>query len=175
MGTCEEKQHGNTRVSEEGEAGGVPGAGAKVPLQAVVQTMVKQLCPCSPWVHGGCRDPPTARGGGAHAGAGGCLEGAVIQWETRCREGPWLPGGSSLSLKDCTLWKSDPHCSSFGRTAACESGPTLEKFVENCLPWEGPHGAAGEGLLSLSSARKPQVMDWPNPPALSPCAVGGKE
>ena len=35
-----------------------------------------------------------------------------------------------------------------------ESGPTLEKFTENCLPWEGPHGLTGEGLLSRSSGRQ---------------------
>jgi len=35
---------------------------------------------------------------------------------------------SSLFLKHCTLWK----------------GPTMEKLVENCLPWVGPHAGAGE-------------------------------
>ncbi|TRZ11410.1 hypothetical protein HGM15179_015719 [Zosterops borbonicus] len=73
--TCEGKQYGNTKVSGE-ERGGVPGGGAKIPLQAMMKTMVKQLCPCSPWgsmgdaeihpqpmgIHEGCRDPPTALG-----------------------------------------------------------------------------------------------------------------
>ncbi|XP_077027357.1 uncharacterized protein LOC143691968 [Agelaius phoeniceus] len=72
------KQHGDTKVSGEGGGGSAPGIGAEIPLQAVVKTMVKQLCPCSPWVHRECRDPPAAHGGGAHAGADGCLEEAVI-------------------------------------------------------------------------------------------------
>ncbi|XP_050842405.1 uncharacterized protein LOC127060983 isoform X1 [Serinus canaria] len=88
--------------------------------------------------------------------------------------GPLLPGWSSLSLEDCTPWKSDPHhsslggllahgesshCNSFGRTAAHEIGTTLEKFMENRLWWEGPHGLTREGFLSLSSRRKPWVMN----------------
>ncbi|KAF4788918.1 hypothetical protein TURU_157356 [Turdus rufiventris] len=114
-------------------------------------------------IHGGCRDPPTAcedpwgmqrsthsPGGGAHAGDGEYLEEAVIQWETD----PWvvgalLPGWSSLSLEDCSPWKEtyitadlgglcargkDSCCSSFGRTAALESGLTPGKFSENCVP-----------------------------------------
>ena len=32
-------------------------------------------------------------------------------------------------------------------------GLTLEKFVEDCLLWEGHHIGAGEGLPSLSRGR----------------------
>jgi len=30
-------------------------------------------------------------------------------------------------MKSCSLWER----------------PTLEKFMEKCLPWEGPHAGAG--------------------------------
>ncbi|KAJ7411755.1 hypothetical protein WISP_101120 [Willisornis vidua] len=33
----------------EGGTGGAPGARVEVPLQPMVQIMVRQLCPCSPW------------------------------------------------------------------------------------------------------------------------------
>ncbi|KAF4803634.1 hypothetical protein TURU_014449 [Turdus rufiventris] len=95
------------------------------------------------------------------------------------KRSPLLPGWSSLSLEDCTPRNSDPHhsnlgglcahgkdscCSSFGRTAAHEIGLTLEKFMENCLPYEGPHVLTGEGLLSQSSGRKISEMSCPKPP-----------
>ena len=47
--TCEGKQHGDSKVRAEGGGGSAPGARAEIPLQAVVRTMVQQLCPCSPW------------------------------------------------------------------------------------------------------------------------------
>jgi len=44
----------DTKVSEEGEGGGAPGAGAEIPLQPVEQTMVRQAAPLQPMeVHGG--------------------------------------------------------------------------------------------------------------------------
>ncbi|KAK4823596.1 hypothetical protein QYF61_003796 [Mycteria americana] len=44
----------DTKVSEEGGAGGAPGAGAEIPLQPVVKTMVRQAVPLQPMeVHGG--------------------------------------------------------------------------------------------------------------------------
>ncbi|KAJ7404992.1 protein pxr1-like [Willisornis vidua] len=39
----------DTKVSGKGGAGGAPGTRAKVLLQPMVQPMVRQLCPCSPW------------------------------------------------------------------------------------------------------------------------------
>ena len=57
----------DTKISEGG--GGVPRAGAEIPLQPLVQPMVSQAVPCTqggPW---GSRDPPAARGG-PHARAG---------------------------------------------------------------------------------------------------------
>ncbi|GAB0209175.1 AN1-type zinc finger protein 5-like [Grus japonensis] len=38
----------DTKVSEEGGGGGVPGARAEIPLQPVVKTMVKQAVPLQP-------------------------------------------------------------------------------------------------------------------------------
>ena len=44
----------DTKVSEEGGGGGAPGAGAEIPLQPMVKTMVKQAVPLQPMeVHGG--------------------------------------------------------------------------------------------------------------------------
>ncbi|TRZ11923.1 hypothetical protein HGM15179_015182 [Zosterops borbonicus] len=39
----------DTQVRQEGRGGDAPGIVAEIPLQPVVQMMVKQLCPCSPW------------------------------------------------------------------------------------------------------------------------------
>ncbi|GAB0210323.1 hypothetical protein GRJ2_003498100 [Grus japonensis] len=39
----------DTKVSEEGGGGGAPDTRAKIPLQPVVKTMVRQAVPCSPW------------------------------------------------------------------------------------------------------------------------------
>ena len=43
------------------------------------------------------------------------------------------PHGSSLFLKDCTLWKG-PTLDEFMKNCSMWEGPTLEKFVEDCLP-----------------------------------------
>ncbi|XP_059725656.1 ceramide synthase 4-like isoform X6 [Haemorhous mexicanus] len=47
--TWERNNSADTKVSGEGGAGGAPGAGGEAPLQAVLRTKVKQMCPCSPW------------------------------------------------------------------------------------------------------------------------------
>ncbi|KAK4825374.1 hypothetical protein QYF61_027127 [Mycteria americana] len=45
---------GDTKVSEEGGGGGAPGAGAEIPLQPLVKTMVRQAVPLQPMeVNGG--------------------------------------------------------------------------------------------------------------------------
>ncbi|TRZ14581.1 hypothetical protein HGM15179_012527 [Zosterops borbonicus] len=136
--------------------------------------MVKQLCPCSLWgstgdaeihpqpvgIHRRCRDPPNAHGGVAHTGAGGCPEEAVIQWETQWREGdpasrleyPVLGGLHPMErethnasvLGELSVHGVSSLCSSCGRTAAHEIGAMLEKFMENCLLWRGPHGLIRE-------------------------------
>ncbi|GAB0206687.1 AN1-type zinc finger protein 5-like [Grus japonensis] len=43
----------DTKVSAEGGGGGVPGAGAEIPLKPVVKTMVKQAVPLQPMEDGG--------------------------------------------------------------------------------------------------------------------------
>ncbi|GAB0178075.1 EH domain-containing protein 4 [Grus japonensis] len=49
--------------------------------------------------------------------------------EQVCWQDPMVePRWSSLFLRDSTLWE----------------GPMLDKFVENCLPWVGPHAEAGD-------------------------------
>jgi len=63
----------------------------------------------------------------------------------------WMPKGGcdtmrdprwiSLFLKDCTLWE----------------GLTLEKFVKNSLPWDGPHAGAGEECKSPPAEG---VIEW---------------
>ena len=51
---CERNSSADTKVSEEGGGGGAPGAGAEIPLQPIVKTMVRQAVPLQPMeVHGG--------------------------------------------------------------------------------------------------------------------------
>ena len=45
---CERNNSADTKVSEEGGGGGAPGAGAEIPLQPVVQPMVRQAVPLQP-------------------------------------------------------------------------------------------------------------------------------
>jgi len=54
MRICERNNSADTKVSKEGGGEGVPGAGAEVPLQLVVKTMVRQVVTLQPMeVHGG--------------------------------------------------------------------------------------------------------------------------
>ena len=46
--TCKRNNPADTKVSEEGGGGGAPGAGAEIPLQPVVKTMVRQVVPLQP-------------------------------------------------------------------------------------------------------------------------------
>ena len=51
---CERNNSADTKVSKEGGGGGAPGAGAEIPLQPMVKTMVRQAVPLQPMdVHGG--------------------------------------------------------------------------------------------------------------------------
>ncbi|RMB98818.1 hypothetical protein DUI87_25037 [Hirundo rustica rustica] len=50
---CEGNDSADTKVSVEGGAGSAPGAGAEIPLQPLVQPMVRQLCPAAMEVSGG--------------------------------------------------------------------------------------------------------------------------
>lgn len=62
-------------------------------------------------IPGGCRDALTARGGGDHTGAGGCLGEAVIPWETLWREGPCSLAGAACP------WRTAPR----GRVSHAEA------------------------------------------------------
>ncbi|KAK4827692.1 hypothetical protein QYF61_020826 [Mycteria americana] len=54
MRICERNNSADTKVSEEGEGEGAPGAGAEIPLQPVEKTMVRQVVRLQPMeVHGG--------------------------------------------------------------------------------------------------------------------------
>jgi len=51
---CERNSSADTKVSEEGGAGGAPGTGEEVPLQPMEKTMVRQAVPLQPMeVHSG--------------------------------------------------------------------------------------------------------------------------
>ena len=51
---CERNNLADPKVSEEGGGGDAPGAGAEIPLQPVVKTMVRQAVPLQPMeVHSG--------------------------------------------------------------------------------------------------------------------------
>lgn len=86
--TCE-RSNSTDKVSREGEGGCASGAGAEIPWQPVMQTMVNQLCPCSPWRTAGSRDPRTAHAG-AHARVDGCLRGGCETTEDPWRKEPML-------------------------------------------------------------------------------------
>jgi len=56
------------------------------------------------------------------------------------------PRWSSLFLKDCSPWVGPTLGQFMESSSLWEVLPTvlmLEKFVENCLPSEGPHAGAG--------------------------------
>ena len=54
MRICERSNSADTKVSEEGGAGGAPGTRAEIPLQPLVQPMVRQAVPLQPTeVNGG--------------------------------------------------------------------------------------------------------------------------
>ena len=53
---CERNNSADTQVSEEGGAGGAPGAGAEIPLQPMEKTMVRQAVPPQPMEDDGGAD-----------------------------------------------------------------------------------------------------------------------
>jgi len=86
----------------------------------------------------------------AHAGAGSCQD----LWTRGERSPRWSrfagracepvedPHWSSLFWKDCVLWKR----LMLEQLVTCNlwEGLTLEKFMKDCLLWEGPHAGAGD-------------------------------
>ena len=126
--THERNNSVDTKVREEGGAGGAPGAGAEMsPLQPMEQTMVRQAVPLQPMVE---QISTCSLWKGPHARAGGCLKEAMTPWGARAGAGACQdlrthgkrspcqsrfdsraydpvgdPCWSSLCLKDCTPWK----------------------------------------------------------------------
>ena len=99
-----------TKAGEEGGGGGAPGAGAEIPLQPVVKTMVRQAVPLQPMdVHGGAdihlqpvEDPTLEQ---VDVPEGDCDPMGDPRW-------------SSLFLKDCIPWKG--HVERTHAGAVCE-------------------------------------------------------
>jgi len=121
---CERNNSADTKGIEGGGGGSAPGAGAETLLQPMVKTMVRQAAPLQAMeIHGGADIHPAACGG-LHAGAGSWQELQPIErspCSSRFSGGTCDPVGKpcwrNLFLKDCTAW----------------TGPTLEKFVQDCL------------------------------------------
>jgi len=154
--THERNNSVDTKVREEGGAGGAPGAGAEMsPLQPMEQTMVRQAVPLQPMVEqiSTCslwKGPHARAGGGlnedvtlgeAHAAAGSCQD-LRTRGERSPRQSRFAgracdpmgdPRWSSLFLKDCNPWEG-PTLGQFVKSCSPWEGLTLEKFVENCLP-----------------------------------------
>lgn len=81
MRICKRDSSANTKVSVEEEEGDAPEARAEIPLQPVVQIVVKQDVPLQPVdIHSGAHihlqpvEDPNTR-------AGGCPKEAVTLWE----------------------------------------------------------------------------------------------
>ncbi|KAJ7420692.1 suppression of tumorigenicity 5 protein isoform x4 [Willisornis vidua] len=51
MRTCERNSSTDTKVSDEGGGGVAPGAGAEIPVEPIVKTMVRQAVPLKPAEH----------------------------------------------------------------------------------------------------------------------------
>ncbi|GAB0209072.1 epimerase family protein SDR39U1 [Grus japonensis] len=123
---CERNNFADTKVSEEGGGGGAPGTRAKIPLQPMEKTMVKQAGPLQPMeVDGGAdihlqpmEDSTLEQ---VEAPEGDCDPMGSPRW-SRLLAGPVDPWrahtGAGLLAGPVTPWK----------------GPTLEQFVKNCSP-----------------------------------------
>lgn len=139
------------KVSAKGEGGG---AVAEIPLQAMVQTMVSQLCPHSPWRPWQSRDPPAAAEEPKNVPNGSCNSSRSQHWsrfsgfficdpmEDLC----W----SMLCLKDFTPWKR-PILEQFMKNCSPQEreGLIFVEFEEDYLPWKNTQTGAGETVLPL--------------------------
>ena len=111
---CERNPSADTEVSEEGGE----------------EVRRRRGCPCSPWWDGtaGCPPQPMEGSGEGEAPQDG-------------RDSVGKP-----ALEQCVA-EDRPAERTHTREVCEELQPvelTLEKFVKNCLPWEGPHGGARE-------------------------------
>jgi len=108
--TCERNNSTDTKVSEEGGAGGAPGAGPEIPLWPVVKIMVRQVVSLQAMVvHGGAeihlqpREDPMLEQ--VDVPDGGCDPAESLRWSRFAGRTCDLlgdPHWSSLFLKDCT-------------------------------------------------------------------------
>ncbi|TRZ18074.1 hypothetical protein HGM15179_009029 [Zosterops borbonicus] len=123
-----------------------------------MQTMMKHLCPCSPWWY-------MREHGETSSRACGCLKQAVTleHWSRLLEESGdhgkssphWSrfagrtfdpmedPRWSSLFLRNCTPWKGHM-LEQFVKKCSSWEELILEKFMEDYCLWERSHGGAGE-------------------------------
>lgn len=104
----------------------------------------------------------------------------VALWKGPCwsrfSDRPWGPGVESrLEL----FWRTAPHGRNLHWSSSWspEEELTLEKFLEDCLPWDGPHAGAGKmwGVLPWEgrSSRDNMWWNWLQPLHFpSPCTTG---
>ena len=165
-------------VKKEGGRG-APGARPEILLQPVEQTIVRQAVPCSPWrstVEQTSTCSPwrtSCRSRWMHP------KEAVTLWEAHTGAGSWQdlwPRGRPMLEQfvpeGLQPYGSGPHWSSSWRTVAHGKDSSWKKFVENCLPWEGPHARAGEESEKSALRQRQRGMNWLQPPF--PCATWGK-
>jgi len=153
-------------------------------------SLAVQISTCSPW-------------NGLHAGAGGYLKEAAIPWEPTLEQAPARTCRSmeteahtraGLPEGLVTLWGTHAGAAYSWRTApsgkdslrgslwraAARGKDMLRQFVENSLPWEGPHAGAGEECEESSAwgGRSSKDNVWwtdHNPHSPSPWAARGEE
>jgi len=65
----------------------------------------------------------------------------------------------------------------FRKNFSLWEGHMLEKFVENCLPWEAPHAGAGQeyGKEGATETRCDELTASPFPTSLRGSGGGGRE
>ncbi|GAB0186311.1 hypothetical protein GRJ2_001096400 [Grus japonensis] len=88
MRICERNNSADTKVSAEGVGGGVPGAGAEIPLQPLEKTMVRQAVSMQSMEDDDGAEIPPAAHGVPHAGAGGCPKEAVAHGKPTLEQAP---------------------------------------------------------------------------------------
>ncbi|KAM9590860.1 uncharacterized protein ACIBXB_005909 [Morphnus guianensis] len=176
---CKRNNSADTKVSE---GGGAPGARAEIPLQPMVKTVVRQAVPLQPMeVHSGAdihlqpvEDPTLEQ---VDVPEGGCDAMEIPHW-SRFLAGPvtpWIGPTLELSIPEGLHPVERTHAGAVRGELQPVEGPTLEKFVEDCLPWEGPHAGAGgefeeEGVEETTCD---ELTAIPVPP--STCATQGEE
>jgi len=148
--------------------------------------VVRQAVPLQPMeVHGGA-DLHVQPGERPHARAGGCPKEAVTLWGTHAQAGScqdlWTrgersPRRSRFASRTCDP-AGDPRCSSlFLKSCSLWEGLMLDKFMEYCLPREGPHAGVGEECEEEGVAETTcdELTTTPIPHFPSPCAAQGEE